>query len=135
MLSARVVNVRVAHIRPRYHNLKEWCQDPNNVYIGRGSIVFIDGVRYPPTDSPFANPFKVPKGAINSISYVNAYRDYIINRLNNEPRLLEQLRQLRGKNLGCWCAEYNSNGVRTNPGQCHGDILVDILNSNIFDSS
>ena len=31
----KVVCVRVDQIRPRYHNLEEWAQDPRNVYIGR----------------------------------------------------------------------------------------------------
>ena len=39
-----VVNVKVAHIRPKYNDLEEWTKDPNNVYIGRAGIVFINGV-------------------------------------------------------------------------------------------
>jgi len=39
-----VVNVRVKSIRPKYNNLKEWIADGSNVYIGRGGVVFIDGM-------------------------------------------------------------------------------------------
>jgi hypothetical protein len=38
-------------LRPKYKNLKEWCEDKNNVYIRRGGIVFIDNERYPKSDS------------------------------------------------------------------------------------
>lgn len=31
-----VVNVKVGNIRPKYSNLREWMEDPTNVYIGRG---------------------------------------------------------------------------------------------------
>jgi hypothetical protein len=56
-----LVNVRVSHLRPKYQNLKEWMVVPEHVYIARGGIVFIDGQRYPPRDSIWANPFKVGK--------------------------------------------------------------------------
>ncbi|KAG0042963.1 hypothetical protein BGZ83_011989, partial [Gryganskiella cystojenkinii] len=56
---AEVVNVKVAFIRPKYKNLKEWMDDPNNIYIGRRGVVFVDGERYPKQDSPWANPFKI----------------------------------------------------------------------------
>lgn len=51
--------VKVKNIRPKYANLKEWMADPNNAYIGRAGIVFIDGVRFPKRDSVWANPFKI----------------------------------------------------------------------------
>ena len=52
-----VVNCRVKYIRPRYKDLKDWISDPNNVYIGRGGVLFIDGKRFPEKNSKFANPF------------------------------------------------------------------------------
>lgn len=122
-----VVNCKVAHIRPHYQNLEQWCQDPNNAYIGR--VVFINGVRYPANDSLFANPFKIPKGVTDRSQCLTQYYQYIHNRLSTEPELFNQLLQLRGKNLGCWCALYDKFGNRTNPDQCHGDILVKILES------
>lgn len=54
---ARVTNVRVAHIRPGHADLQE--ADPDNVYVGRRGVVFIDGGHFPPEDSPWANPFRV----------------------------------------------------------------------------
>lgn len=123
MQSTRVCNVRVKYIRPQYHNLQQWCEGSNNVYIGRRGIVFIDGVRYPVNDSEFCNPFK----SSNSSDVIGDYRRYLINRLNNEAGYYEKFIQLRGKNLGCWCAEYDNKGVRSNYGMCHGDVIIEIL--------
>lgn len=37
-----VCNCKVEFIRKKgYDNLAQWCQDSNNVYIGRKGIVFI----------------------------------------------------------------------------------------------
>ncbi len=38
----KIVNLKVANIRPKYKNLKEWMDDENNVYIGRKGIVFTE---------------------------------------------------------------------------------------------
>ena len=111
-----VVNVKVNYIRPEYNNLREWMSDPNNVYIARRGIVFIDKVRFPLGDSPFCNPFKIGRDGTREEVLIK-YRIYIINRLNSEPVLLEQFKQLKGKKLGCWCK----------PENCHGDILVELL--------
>ena len=54
----KVVNCKVKYIRPEFKDLKEWMDGFNNVYIGRGGIVFINGTRFPPKGSPFCNPFK-----------------------------------------------------------------------------
>lgn len=112
-MATKVVNVKVAYIRPQYNNLKEWMSDPNNVYIGRGRIVFIDGERYPPHDSPFANPYKVGKDGTRE-EVIAKYVAYMTAKIESSPLLYEQLRSMKGKNLGCWCA----------PDSCHGDILA-----------
>lgn len=115
--SPKVVNVKVAHIRPRYDNLKIWDQNPDNVYIARGpGPVFIDGERYPKKSSPFENPYTIKKHGTRE-EVVEKYRNYIIERLRNEPGLRAQLYELKGKNLGCWCA----------PELCHGHVLVELI--------
>lgn len=106
----KVVNVRVAHIRPEYKNLEEWVKDSNNIYIGRKRIVFINNERYPEKDSLWCNPFK-GEGAIDK------FEKYIIDKIESE-NLYEELRFLKGKNLGCWCK----------PNACHGDILLKLIN-------
>lgn len=114
-----VVNIHVADIRPEYDNLREWMEDPNNIYIGRGRQVFIDDKRYPEKDSIWCNPFKVKKGdksaaGLNKI--LKQYETYIRNKIETE-NLQPELMKLAGKNLGCWCK----------PKRCHGDILVKLI--------
>ena len=108
-----VVNVKVAHIRPFYDDLREWMKDPNNVYIGRAGIVFIDGKRFPSQPSPWANPFKIGQEGTR-IEVLEKYRVYIRKKIKTEKLDLETL---RGKRLGCWC----------HPENCHGDILLEML--------
>ena len=111
-----VVNVRARYIRPQYNNLKEWTDDPNNVYIGRRGIVFIDGKRFPESDSIWANPFKVGKdGDIDHV--LTKYHSYIVDKLEYGEIPTSELQFLKGKNLGCWCA----------PNRCHGDIVKFIV--------
>ena len=110
-----IVNVRVAHLRPQYQNLKEWCEDPNNVYIGRKGVVFIEGVRYPPQDSMWSNPFKLSV-SITREQCIEKYREYIVNKIQTH-NLIDKLLALENKNLGCWCA----------PESCHGDVIKELI--------
>lgn len=115
-----VVNCKVQYIRPEYSNLKEWVSDPQNVYVGRAGIVFVEenGLkeRFPKVASPFCNPFKVGKdGTLEEV--VAKFRAYMVNRLDKEPVLVQQLLALEGKRLGCWCK----------PQSCHGDVLLDLI--------
>lgn len=108
-----VVNVKVTYIRPFHQNLKEWCDDPNNIYIGRRGIVFINGVRYPTKDSPYANPYKITKD-LTRTDVINMYRTHIVKEIALGNINIECL---RNKNLGCWCK----------PESCHGDVLIELL--------
>jgi len=109
-METRVVNVRVKHIRPQYANLKQWMEYPDNVYIGRGGIVFINGVRFPEKGSIWGNPFKGDQA-------VEKFEKYIRDKLISGEITVEQLLELKGKNLGCWCK----------PDRCHGDVLLKLL--------
>lgn len=108
-----VVNVKVVYIRPKYANLKEWMKNPNNIYIGRRGIVFVDGIRFPPNDSPFANPFKITT-SVTREDVINNYRIYIKKKVVDN---LVNIEDLRDKTLGCWC----------HPEACHGDVLIELL--------
>ena len=112
---SKVVNVKVANIRPKYKNLKEWMDDPNNCYIGRSGIVFIDGSRFPKTASIWSNPFKITSTQTRD-DVLKLYEAYIRKKIIDED-LYDELEYLRNKNLGCWCT----------PHRCHGDILIKIL--------
>ena len=109
-----LVNVKVAFLRPKYQNLKEWCSDSENVYIGRAGIVFIDGVRYPPFASPWSNPYKVSP-ILTRQDAIEKYKTYIKSKFGDSFQ--EELEKLRGKRLGCWCS----------PEACHGDFLLELL--------
>lgn len=61
----------------------------------------------------WGNPFEIGKDGTRE-EVIEKYRDY----LQNNPWLLKQLPELKGKVLGCWCA----------PLPCHGDILLELAN-------
>ena len=113
MSDTQVVNVKVQFIRPQYQNLQAWTADPDNLYIGRQGVVFIDGKRFPAEKSPFANPFKIDKNTSREQAIDN-YRQYIIDKVEKKEI---DLSLLQNKRLGCWCK----------PEQCHGDVLVQLL--------
>ena len=111
-----IINCKVKYIRPQYKNLKEWMEDENNVYIGRGGVVFIDNVRFPPQSSPFCNPFKVGKHGTRE-EVIEKYTGYILEKLKNSSKLRVDLIAMKGKTLGCWCY----------PDLCHGHVLIELI--------
>lgn len=113
-----VVNVKVQYIRPNgYDNLSEWMSYPNNVYIGRAGIVFIDKERFPKKSSTFCNPFKVGKDGTRE-QVIDKYETHIRKLLKDNLYIRDELIELKGKTLGCWCK----------PDACHGDVLLKIIN-------
>lgn len=85
---------------PKVHNKYHKTAGRDAVYIGRGS--------------PYGNPFVIGK---------DGDRDDVCNKyeqmLNNNPALVSKVKkELRGKDLVCFCA----------PKRCHGDILLKIAN-------
>ena len=112
---SEVVNVKVANIRPKWDNLKEFCEDPDNLYIGRRGIVFVNKERYPKQDSKWCNPFKVTKKQDRE-TCCSFYMDYIIEKIIDDP-VKYDINELRNKRLGCWCC----------PLECHGDYLIKII--------
>lgn len=71
-----------------------------DVYIGRPSI--------------WGNPFEIGKDGTRA-EVIDKYRRWIVQ----QPELMAKLHELDGKTLGCWC----------HPKACHGDVLVDLLQS------
>lgn len=91
----------------------------NKVYNKR--FYFPEGAVYIGRPSLWGNPFSHQEGT--SATYkvasreeaIAAYRLYLMDH----PELMERARkELRGKDLVCWCA----------PKACHGDILLEIAN-------
>jgi hypothetical protein len=122
----RVVNVKVQHIRPAHDNIYEWMKDPNNLYIGRGGRIFIgsgpDKYAYGYPSSKWSNPFKISESQGRD-AVVKKYRDALFSeelKDENGVPLIRQVAELKGKNIGCWCA----------PEGCHGDTLAELANSN-----
>lgn len=111
-----VVNCKVKYIRPRFNDLKEWMDDPDNIYIGRAEIVFIDGRRFPKSSSNFANPFKIGKDGTRD-EVIQKYKNYITEKIKTNNSLKLELVNMKNKNLGCWCA----------PERCHGYVLLDLI--------
>ena len=80
--------------------------DDYDVYIGRG---IGRGVKRGFT---WGNPFVLGKDG-NRKQVIVMYEDHLITELLCGDKTQEQLKELNGKRLGCYCA----------PKECHGDIL------------
>jgi len=115
--------IKVENLRKNgYSSLEEWLKNPNNVYVGRRGRIFIteekEGVKtrrlfhYP--QSKFANPYKVDKQ--NPVE--NCIHQYILHLLAN-IQLYSEIKELKGKTLGCFCNQNNP---------CHAKVLADIAN-------
>lgn len=63
-------------------------------------------------ESKWKNPFTVKKYGRDEC--LKMYEEYI----RKTPALYDNLDELIGKELGCWC----------HPEMCHGDILIKLLN-------
>jgi len=70
----------------------------NHVYIGR--------------PSKWGNPFVIGKDG-NRQEVVRKYEEWLLNN-----KLMNDVHELQGKNLVCWCA----------PLACHGDVLLKYAN-------
>lgn len=75
--------------------------DKCDVYIGR--------------PSRWGNPFKIgPDGTRSQV--ISKYRQWV---MKTKPFTVDDLRELRGKRLGCYCK----------PQPCHGDVLAELANA------
>ena len=80
----------------------EWLRDPNNIYVGRGTVHL--------EASKWGNPYLMVTGCSRSRSKViRLYKVYI----QENAELLNSIYELVGKRLGCWCS----------PQRCHAEIL------------
>ena len=88
-------------------NFKEWNSLENTLYIGMNMDFFVKGAH----KSKWYNPYTVKKYGLDKS--LKLYEDYI----RNTPELYDNIDELEGKELGCWCES----------GKCHGDILIKLL--------
>ena len=85
---------------PRVVNRGARPHDCDPVYVGR--------------PSPFGNPFKIGRDGTREEA-IDKYRCWLLS----QPELVEDARrELRGRDLECWCA----------PLPCHADVLLEIAN-------
>lgn len=103
-----IVNVRKMELnKSGYDDFKQWVSDSNNLYIGRNMSFYIPGA----IQSKWHNPFVVAKEKYTIEESLEKYREHILN-----SELYDELHELDGKTLGCWCK----------PKKCHGDILREL---------
>lgn len=95
---------RVVHLRRLKGKVVQDC----DVYIGRACNM--GGWRLP--QSKWHNPYSVKQFGRDGA--LTRYRTYIESNTNH---LLDDLHELSGKTLGCWCS----------PSPCHGDILRELF--------
>ena len=75
-------------------------KEPYDIYIGRGS--------------KWGNPFVIGQHG-NRNQVINQYEEWITT--GNGKHLINDLHELKGKTLGCFCK----------PQRCHGDVLVQLV--------
>ena len=100
-------------IRIQRKRIKGWRMPENTVYVGR--------------PSKWGNPFKAKTKMDNWIA-VEKFRDYLLGQYKDYNKHLKRMiflksivKELKGKNLACWCKEKEP---------CHADILLKIANEN-----
>lgn len=102
-----VVNIRKMYLQKSgYTDFEDWARDPDHLYIGRDMTVYVPGT----TKSKWANPYPVKTYGLEES--LKLYEKHV-----RESYLYNDLEELEGKTLGCWCK----------PNDCHGDILIKLL--------
>lgn len=98
------MKTKVIHIRNKQGH-------SNEVYIGRGG--------------PFGNPIPIGKPCPrcgerhDREGCLVCYREYLQERLENDPHFKQAVLRLKGKTLVCFCK----------PQACHGDILAQYVDT------
>jgi len=87
-------------------------KEPYDVYIGRGS--------------KWGNPFTHIKDRKTKAEFIVESREESIEKYRqwilSQPNLLNDIHELKGKTLGCFCK----------PKSCHGDVLAELANKGVI---
>ncbi len=103
----QVVNVKKKFLNELgYVDFESWASNPKNLYIGRNMNFYVKGAGA----SKWQNPFAVKKYGLEKC--LELYEEYV-----RTSGLINDLDELKGKTLGCWCK----------PEKCHGDILCKLI--------
>ena len=86
-------------------------ENTNDIYIGTFHTSSEYGF-FP--KSKWHNPYK--EADYGKSTSIEMYRRYVMKQRD----LMNSLPELKGKRLGCWCK----------PMQCHGDVLVELVDGN-----
>ncbi len=78
-----------------------------------------DGVEMIDRSTQFGNPFRLEKdgGDYTRESSVEAYREWFLEKIEDDPEFKQSVEALRGETLGCWCK----------PKACHGEVILAYL--------
>lgn len=77
-----------------------------------------EGAFYIGRPSPFGNPFEIGKDGSRE-EVIDKFREYFHQKIKKSRRFKNDVIQLLGKDLVCWCA----------PRPCHGQVIIDWLRS------
>ena len=103
-----VVNVKKKELNKRnIKDFEEWNKMENTLYIGRNMSFYVKGT----FSSKWRNPYSVKKYGRDKC--LELYKLHVLDT----PELYNSLKELKDKELGCWCK----------PLKCHGDILIELL--------
>jgi hypothetical protein len=108
-------------VRVQLRRTKGWRMPPNTVKVTRGP-----GMKFgnPYTIAGYrAAGFEAPD-VVMAYHVVQAFSDWLAGRREDAPPeqravILNNLAELRGKNLACWCAPHR---------HCHADVLLELAN-------
>lgn len=104
--------------RIQRRRVKGWKMPPNTVYVGRPTKW---GNPYRPTDYLFANADGTPAPHDCAAAREMALQDFRLwlDVTRGGERMYRAAKELRGKNLACWCPLDQP---------CHADILLELAN-------
>lgn len=102
-----VINIKKKYLTELgYSSFEDWIKNKNHIYIGRNMDFYVKGTKA----SKWQNPFNLKNYPLEK-----SLELYEQNIRNSE--LWNELLELDGKILGCWCK----------PNKCHGDILIKLI--------
>jgi len=84
-------------------------KDGYDVYLGRAGKGH---------DGYFGNPFVIGEHGSRT-DVIEKFKEYFYRRIATDEEFKRRVLELKGKRLGCFCA----------PQKCHGDIIVEFLES------
>ena len=103
----KVVNIKKKYlIKYGYTDFEDWVKHTDHLYIGRNMDFYVKGT----FASKWKNPFSAKTYGLDKC--LELYEEHV-----KKSELYNELHELDGKILGCWCK----------PDKCHGDILIKLL--------